>query len=129
MNSILFEIHSSKFKPDPISDTSQATNICKSHRMLFFGVSKHTFNGFFTAFVKSFQLWRMPVILCLFKIFKPEMFGYQLSKCLVFSAFVKRGTVFAKTGVALVFTVAVTIGGGIIQNLVFGTKNTIKILI
>ena len=53
----------------------------------------------------------------------------MVSKCLVFSAFVKRGTVFAKTGVALVFTVAVTIGGGIIQNLVFGTENTIKILI
>ena len=129
MNCILFEIHSSKFKPDPISDTSQATKICKSHRMLFFGVSKHTFDGFLAVFVELFQLGRVSVILCLFEIIKPKMFCNELYKTLAFSAFAKGWAVFAEFGITLVFTVAVAVSCRIIQDLVFGTKNAIEILI
>ena len=35
---IIFQIHGSKIKPDPLADLGQVSEICKSHRVLFFCV-------------------------------------------------------------------------------------------
>lgn len=59
----LFKIHSSKFKPDPVSDMSQATEICKSYCVFFFCVSKNMFNCFLAAVVKLAELRSMSVVL------------------------------------------------------------------
>lgn len=87
------------------------------------------FDGFFAVFVELFQFGRVPVILCLFEVIKPEMFCDELYKIFAFSAFAKGWAVFAEFGITLVFTVAVVVSCRIIQDLVFGTKNTIEILI
>ena len=73
MQYILFKIHGSKFKPDPISDASQATKICKSHRVFFFGVGKNTLDCFFTAVVKLTDLRSMSVVLGKLEIVAPEV--------------------------------------------------------
>lgn len=59
---VLFKIHGSKLKPDPVGDTSQAAEICKSHRVLFFGVSKNTLDRFLASFIKLAEFRSMAVI-------------------------------------------------------------------
>ena len=73
MQHILFKIHGSKFKPDPVSDASLAAKICKSHRVFFFCVSENTLDCFFTAVVKLAKLRSMSVILGKFEIVVPEV--------------------------------------------------------
>lgn len=68
MQYILFKIHGSKLKPDPVSDTSQATEICKSYCVFFFCVSKNMFNCFIAAVVKLAEFRSMSVVLNQFYI-------------------------------------------------------------
>ena len=42
----LFQIHGSKFKPDPSCDGGQASVVCITHRVFLFCVRKNPFNGF-----------------------------------------------------------------------------------
>ena len=73
MQHILFKIHGSKFKPDPVSDASLAAKICKSHRVFFFCIGKNTLNRFLAAVVKLAKLRSMSVILGKFEIVVPEV--------------------------------------------------------
>ena len=52
MEGIFFEIHGSKFKPDPFGNLSQATKERVTHTMLFFRIGETTLNCFFSFFIK-----------------------------------------------------------------------------
>ena len=113
MQYILFKIHCSKLKPDPVSDTSQAAKICKSHRVLFFCVSKNTFNSFLAAVVKLAKLRSMSVVLGKLEIAVPEVFEDSFCALGIGCAFAARGAVFAYVGLAFEFAAAVASGRGI----------------
>ena len=100
MQYILFKIHGSKLKPDPVSDTSQATEICKSHWVFFFCVGKNTLDCFFTAVVKLTNLRSMPVILGKFEIAVPEVLEDSFNAGWISSALAAGGTFFAYVGLA-----------------------------
>ena len=42
-----FQIHGSKFEPDPSSDCGQASVMCITHRVFLFRICKDTFDGLF----------------------------------------------------------------------------------
>lgn len=54
MDRIFFEVHCSKFKPDPIRYLSQASEKSISHRVLFLCICKHPFNCLFSQCVYCF---------------------------------------------------------------------------
>lgn len=106
---ILFLIHGSKFKPDPLAYLGKASEICKSHRVLFFCVCKHPFDCFFSFVIQLFHADRMPYILDLFHIIKPYMLGYGLFTFGIFCAFTFIWTIFADVSFAFVFSLSLTI--------------------
>ncbi len=73
---IFFQVHGSKFKPDPICNLSQASVKCITHGILFFCIYKYTFYCFFSFFIQFLVFWGMTNIFCHFKIIIPDMFSY-----------------------------------------------------
>ncbi len=51
-----FQIHGSKLKLHPVRHLSQASVLCITHSVFFFGVCKDAFNGLFTPPVKALVL-------------------------------------------------------------------------
>lgn len=52
----LFQIHGSKFKLHPVRNLGQASVLCITHSVFFFGVCKDAFNGLFPLPVKALVL-------------------------------------------------------------------------
>ncbi len=73
---ILFQIHGSKFKPAPLAYLGQASEICKSHRVLFFCVRKLSLDCFFSFVIQLFHTVSMPYVLDLLKIIDPDVLRY-----------------------------------------------------
>ena len=71
VESIFFEIHGSELKPDPAEIAGQAAKICKPHRVFFFGISEHSFDGFFAALIKITQGRSVPVVFDKLKVVCP----------------------------------------------------------
>ena len=59
----LFEIHGSKFKPDPSCDGSQASVVRVTHRVSFLRVRKDPFNRFLALCVNCFRTIRFSYLL------------------------------------------------------------------
>ena len=83
---VFFQVHGSKFKPDPVSDLSQASVRSISHCVFFFRVGKYSLNGFFPSLVKLSVLRRMSDIFDRFKIIRPYVFCYCLFRFGIFRA-------------------------------------------
>ena len=78
MDCILFQIHRSKFKPDPFGNLGQASEISVTHAVFFLGICKYTFNCFFPMLVE-FAIFRgMPDILSKINILRPDVLGDEL---------------------------------------------------
>ena len=84
MGCILFEIHGSKFKPDPFSNLGQASVVSKPHSVFFLGIGKDTLNRFFSPVIQSLHTVGMPYVFNLFKIVEPDVLCYGF---LVFGVF------------------------------------------
>lgn len=110
MNCIFFEIHGSKLKPDPVSDTSQATKICEPHCVFFLCISKDALNSFLAVVVQLTKFGSMPVILGSFDVISPEVLQYGFGAGRICGAAVKRGAIFAEVRLAFEFTVSIAIG-------------------
>ncbi len=84
MDCILFEIHRSKFKPDPFSNLGQASVVSKPHSVFFLCIGKDTFDRFFSPVIQSLHTVGVPYVLNLLKIVEPDVFCYGF---LVFGVF------------------------------------------
>ena len=125
----LFEIHGSKTKLHPVRYLSQACVSGISQTMFLFGICKDPFNGFFPCLVHPLVNRSVSGIVGHFFIFFPDVPGNGFHEIFAVCAKVSGGTVGTDFGIALVFPISVPVGGAIIQHLVFGANNTVKMLI
>ena len=101
-----FQIHGSKFKPDPISHCCQASVRSITHSMLFFCVGKYSFYLFFSQPVQ-FRVFRcMTEILGKFHIVVPNVFRHRLDKILRRSTKMSGRTMLTHFRIAFVFSVS-----------------------
>ena len=98
---ILFQIHGSKFKPDPFAYLGKTFEICESHRVLFFCVCKHSFYRFFSLIIQLFHTCGVPYVFDLFKIIEPDVFGDSLFAFSILSTLAFVRTAFAYTIIKL----------------------------
>ena len=68
-----FQIHGSKFKPDPFCYLSQASVKSITHTVFLFGIRKDTLDCLLTVRVQLLVFWGMPIILNDFHIVLPDM--------------------------------------------------------
>ena len=71
-----FQIHCSKFKPDPILYCCQASVWSISHCVLFFCIRNYSLNFFFSFLVQFFVLGCITSVLCKLYVFLPDVSGY-----------------------------------------------------
>ena len=68
-----FEIHGSKFKPDPSCDSGQASVVCITHRVSFLRVRKDPFNRLLALCVNCFRTIRFSYLLHEIQILLPDV--------------------------------------------------------
>jgi len=89
MESIFFDIHCSKLKPDPFGNLGEASDECVSHTMLFFSIGEAALDRFFS-FVIEFPHTRcMPDIIGHIHVVRPYMLQYGFSVISALCAFRK----------------------------------------
>ena len=125
----LFQIHSSKSKLHPVRNLSQACVSGISHTVLFFGIRKDTFNGFFSCLVHPLVDRRVPGIVSQFFVILPDMPGDGLYEVLALCAKMSGGAVCTDLWIAFIFPVSIPVGGAVLQNLVLRTDDAVEILI
>ena len=125
----LLQIHRSIFKLHPFCYLGQASVPCIPHAMLFFRIRKDTLYFLLSLLVQVFVFWRMSGVFCHFYIVAPYMSGDDLFILHVAGALFSGRTVCTDISSTLVFSVAVTIGGGIMEGFVFGTDDVIIIAV
>ena len=69
----LFQIHGSKLKLHPVGNLSQASVLCITHSVFFFGVCKDAFNRLFTPPVKALVLRCIACVICQILVILPDM--------------------------------------------------------
>lgn len=128
-NCELFQVHGSKFKPNPICNMGKTSVRCVSHTIFFFCVCKYTLYCFFSFFVKLFVLWSMANVLSKINIFAPDMLCDCLFKLFISCAYVSWGIIFTYFRIAFKFSVAVTVDCWKVQNLILGTNYTVIVFV
>lgn len=81
-----FEVHGSKFKPDPIGNSGQTAVARITHGMCLFSISEYPLNGFLPHRLELFATLRFSQLFHQFQIFLPDMGGQQLLPLLICSA-------------------------------------------
>ena len=125
----VFQIHCSKFKPDPILNSRQAFNICVSHCVFFFRVCKHSFYCLTSQRIYLFSSRTVPYILRLFYVIRPNMFCYNLLMIFAFGAFISVLALLTIFRITFKFSVPVPVCCRIFQHLVVRTHYAIVVLI
>ena len=74
MESVFFDIHCSKLKPDPFGDLGEASDECVSHTMLFFSIGEAALDRFFSFVIEFPHTDCMPDIFGLLNVVRPYMF-------------------------------------------------------
>ena len=109
MESVFFDIHCSKLKPDPFGDLGEASDECVSHTMLFFSIGEAALDRFFSFVIKLFHAVCMPYVFDLFQITEPDMLSYCLFTFSILCAFAFVRTVFADISFAFVLSVSFSV--------------------
>ena len=109
----LFQIHGCKLKLHPVRYLGQASVLCITHSVFFFGVCKDAFNGLFPLLVKILVLRCIAGIVCQLFVILPDMPLYGFYAVFGVGAKLSGGTICANLGIAFVFPVAVPVCGGI----------------
>ena len=128
-NCELFQVHGSKFKPHPIRYLGQACVSCVSHAMLFLGIRKDPFNGFLAHLVVSPVPLRIAELLCHIHIRLPDVLRYCLNEVLIPGTQRPGGTVRTDLWITFILPVAVMVGCGVFQYLVFRADDTVIVFI
>ena len=129
MDGELFQIHRGKFELDPGGNRGQPSIWRITHGVFFLRVGKDALNGLRTQRVACLANRRMPHVLRSFYVVVPDMARHGLCVLLIFGAAFADGTVFANVTLAFVLSVAITVGGGIAQNLVLRAEDAVVVFI
>ena len=98
---------------------------CISHAVLFFGIRKDPFNGFLAHLIVSLVPLRIAKLLRHIHIRLPDVLRYRLNKVLVPGTQRSGGAVCTDLWITFIFPVAVTVGCGVFQYLVFRADDTV----
>ena len=110
------QIHGSEFKLHPVCHLGQASVLCITHRVLFFGIRKDAFNGLFPPLVKIPVLLCIAGVVCQLLVILPDMPLYGLYAVLgMRRTKLSGGTFCTEPRIALVFPVTVPVCGGILH--------------
>ena len=129
MDGELFQIHRGKFELDPGGNRGQPSIWRITHGVFFLRVGKDALNGLRTQCVGFLANRRMPKVLRSFYVVVPDVARHGLCVLLIFGAAFADRTAFTSVTLAFVLPVALTVGGGIAQNLVLRAENAVVILI
>ena len=121
----LFQVHGSKFKLHPVCHLGQASVLCITHGVFFFGIRKDTLNGFLPSLVKLLVFWRVAGVVRQVLVILPDMSLYGLYAILGMCAKRSGGTICADFGITFVFPVAVSVYSGVVKNPVFRANDTV----
>ena len=111
----LFEVYGSKFEPHPVRDLGQTTVVSIPHGMLFFGISKDPFNGFFAQGIYLHTALGFAQLLGQIKVLLPDMGGQQALPLFIGAADLPARAALAYFGGAAVSPSSVLAGGGMSQ--------------
>ena len=111
----LFQIHSSKFKPDPSGNCSQASVVCITHCVFLLHVRKDTLYRLFALRVKPLAMLGLADALHKIHVFLPDVGCVYLLPLLIRAAFRLAGTVFTILRGAAVGTLSVLVGDRVSQ--------------
>ena len=106
----LFQIHGSKFQPDPSCDGGQASVVCITHGVFFFCIRKDSFNRFFAFGIDVFATICLSDLFCQIQILLPDVSGEYLLPFFIGSAFRFARTMQAIFRCASVSSLSVTVG-------------------
>ena len=109
----LFEVHGSKFKPDPSCDGGQASVVCIPHRVFLLRVRKNPFNRLLALRIKLFRTLRFPYLLHQIQILLPDMCGVYLLPLFIRTAFCFARAASALRRCAAVRSFALPVGSGV----------------
>ena len=109
----LFQIHGSKLKLHPVRYLGQASVLCITHSVFFFGICKDTFNRLFTPPVKALVLRCIAGVICQLFVMFPDMPLYGFYAVFGVGAKLSCRTLGTKPCITFVFPVAVPVCGGI----------------
>lgn len=129
MEGIFFEIHGNKFKPDPFADLGKASDEGVTHPMFLFGISETPLDRFFSLVIELSHPNCMPDVLNKLHAIHPDMLQDGFLMPLAVRALCKTWAFFAYLRTTFKLFIAFTVCCGILQNLIFRTDHTIKILI
>ena len=118
-----FEIHGSKFKPYPIRDLGEAAVGGITHSVFFFRIRKDPFNGFFALLVKVGILGSVSCVIGKLLVIFPNMPLYDLYAIFGMCAKMSCRAVLTCFGIALVFSVSVSVGRTVCKRMVLGTNH------
>ena len=97
--------------------------------MLFLGIRKDPFNGFLAHLIVSFVPLRIAQFLCHVHIRLPDVLRYRLNEVLIPGTQRSGGAVCASLWITFIFPVAVTVGCGVFQYLVFRADDTVIVFV
>ena len=120
-----FEVHGSKFKLHPFCHLGQASVLCITHRVFFFGIRKDTFNGLFPLPVKFLVLRCIAGVICQVLVILPDMPLHCLYTVFGAGTQFSGRTVRANIRITFVFPVTIPVRGAVFQYLVFGANDAI----
>ena len=107
----LFQIHGSKFKPDPSRDGGQASVVCITHRVFLLRIRKDPFNGFFALCIYFFCTIRFSYLFDQIQILLPDVRCVYLLPLFICAAFRLAGTISALRRCASVGSFPLPVGG------------------
>ena len=125
MEGIFFEVHGSKFKPDPFADLGKASDEGVAHPVLLFRISETSLDRFFSLVIELSHSDCVPDVLDKLHVIHPDMLEDSFLMPLALRAFHNIWTFFAYLRAAFKFFVSVSIRCGILQNLIFRADYTI----
>ena len=102
---------------------------CITHRVFFFRIRKDTFDRFFALLVKVGVLGSIPGIIGKLLVVLPNMSLYDLYTILGMRAKMPCRTVLAYLGMALVFSVSVSVGRTVFERMELRANDAIKVLV
>ena len=123
----LFEIHGSKLKPHPMSDSGQTSVMSVTHAMFFLGVGKDPFNGLFAHRVNILASLCFPQLFHQVKVFLPDMGGEDTLALFVGSANLPAGTMLAYLWSTAVSLFSIPAGGSVPELLAPGALKPVTL--
>ena len=107
----LFQVHGSKFKPDPSGDGGQASVMCITHGVSLLRIRKDPFNGFFALCIYFFCTIRFSYLFDQIQILLPDVRCVYLLPLFICAAFRLAGTISALRRCASVDSFPLPVGG------------------